>query len=63
MRVVVDFEKCIASGDCVAASPEVFAQNDDGIVVLLNDAPREDLLSSVEQAIDGCPVGCIDLED
>jgi ferredoxin len=63
MRVVVDHEKCIASGDCVAACPDVFAQDEAGIVVLLDAEPSEELRTQVENAINGCPTACIDLNE
>lgn len=40
MKVVVDEDKCVAAGQCVAAAMDVFDQRDeDGIVVLLNENP------------------------
>ncbi len=40
MRVIVDVEKCVASGNCVMADPDVFDQREeDGIVILLNESP------------------------
>jgi ferredoxin len=62
MRVIVDYEKCIASGDCVASCPEVFRQDDDGNVVLLNEEPPEELRPTVEQAVDSCPAACLDID-
>jgi len=60
MKVVVDHERCVASGACVEACPEVFAQDDDGIVVVLNDSPGEHLHEAVQEAIDSCPAAIID---
>ena len=62
MKVVVEYEKCIASGDCVAVCPEVFGQDDSGTVVLLDAEPSDELRPQVEQAIDGCPAACLDIE-
>jgi hypothetical protein len=40
MRITVDQNKCIASGQCVLSAAGVFDQRDeDGIVVLLNPSP------------------------
>lgn len=40
MKVVVDEDKCVAAGQCVAAAMDVFDQRDeDGIVVLLDENP------------------------
>ncbi|MFE4059271.1 ferredoxin, partial [Streptomyces sp. NPDC059096] len=39
MRVTVDQESCVGAGQCVLNAPDVFDQDDDGFVVLLNEAP------------------------
>lgn len=59
MEVDVDTDKCIASGGCVFACPEVFGQDDDGIVVLLDARPDESLRDKVLEAIDACPAAVI----
>ncbi|WP_234317430.1 ferredoxin, partial [Streptomyces stelliscabiei] len=43
MRVELDEPKCVASGQCVMASPEVFDQrDDDGVAILLVEHPADD---------------------
>jgi ferredoxin len=61
MQISVDTDKCIASGGCVFACPEVFDQDDDGIVVLLNANPPEELRDKVNEAIDACPAAVIEV--
>jgi ferredoxin len=61
MRVTVDHDKCIASGACVLACDEVFAQDEDGIVVLLQENPPEELRDRVMAAVRGCPATVIDI--
>jgi ferredoxin len=64
MRVTVDLEKCIASGSCVTADPDVFDQReDDGIVILLNDNPSTQHRDSVMNAARICPAMAITVED
>jgi ferredoxin len=64
MKVTVDKEKCIGSGQCVLAAPDVFdQQEDDGIVVLLNPDPPADLAEDVRQAGAVCPALAITVED
>lgn len=53
MRVEVDADICVGSGQCVMAAPEAFDQDDDGIVVVLEEAPRD--VASARQAIRLCP--------
>jgi ferredoxin len=61
MQISVDHDKCIASGACVLACREVFAQDDDGIVVLLQENPPDELHDRVMAAVRGCPATVIDV--
>jgi ferredoxin len=63
MQIVVDYERCTGAGKCVVVCPEVFAQDEDGIVVLLDESPPEELRERVDEAIDVCPAACIEVED
>ncbi|WP_327312119.1 ferredoxin [Streptomyces sp. NBC_01235] len=64
MKVVVDEEKCVAAGQCVAAAMEVFDQRDeDGIVVLLNENPGPELADDVRNAAAVCPALAIRIEE
>jgi ferredoxin len=64
MKVAVDTDKCISSGQCVLAAPEVFDQRDeDGLVVLRNPSPSADLAADVKQAATLCPALAITVED
>lgn len=64
MKVVIDEEKCVAAGNCVAAAIEVFDQRDeDGIVVLLNEFPSAELADDVRQAAAVCPALAITIEE
>ena len=64
MKVTIDTDKCIGSGQCVLASPDVFDQREeDGIVVLLNENPPAELAADVKQAAAVCPALAITVED
>ncbi|MET9294263.1 ferredoxin [Streptomyces sp. NPDC003077] len=64
MRVDVESDKCIASGVCVLAAPEVFDQNeDDGIVVVLDDRPAAERHEAVRDAAMRCPAAVIQLRE
>jgi ferredoxin len=56
MKVTVDQDKCCGAGTCVLLAPDVFDQRDeDGIVVLLDETPGEDLHDIVREAASVCP--------
>ena len=60
MRVTVDANKCVASGQCVLAAAEVFDQNeDDGVVILLNEKPNTEQYAAVRLAAEMCPASVI----
>lgn len=64
MKVTVDQEKCCAGGNCVMLAPDVFDQRDsDGVVVLLTDAPAQDLHDAVREAADVCPTAAISVDE
>jgi ferredoxin len=64
MRVKIDQDKCVASGQCVLAAVDVFDQRDeDGIVVLLNPTPPTQLAEDVRRAAALCPAQAIIVED
>jgi ferredoxin len=64
MKVIVDQNKCVASGQCVLSAPEVFDQRaEDGIVVLRTETPPEGLADDVRQAVALCPAQAIWVEE
>lgn len=64
MKVMINQDTCVASGQCVMAAAEVFDQREeDGIVILLDDNPPTDLADGVHQAATVCPAQAIDVEE
>lgn len=64
MKVVVEEAKCVASGQCVLIAPEVFDQRDeDGMVVLLDDAPATEAHAAVRESALVCPAAAIHLAE
>ncbi|MFE9207347.1 ferredoxin [Micromonospora sp. NPDC007230] len=61
-RIRVDRDRCCGSGNCVVTAPEVFDQDDDGLVVLRRAEPAPDAADRVRQAADLCPSGAISLD-
>ena len=64
MKVIVDQDKCVSSGQCVLNAEELFDQrDDDGVVVLLNDNPPADQAVNARNAAAACPALAIDIEE
>jgi len=64
MKVTVEQDKCVASGQCVMAAPDVFDQRDeDGIVVLLHPSPPTGQAEGIKQAAALCPALAITVQD
>lgn len=62
MKVTVDEVRCCGAGQCVLIAPDVFDQRDeDGIVVLLTEAPSPDLHDVVRESAMVCPAAAIHL--
>jgi ferredoxin len=55
MRIGADRDVCISAGNCVMSAPEVFDQDDDGIVVLLTDPVPESEHDRAREAVKLCP--------
>ncbi|MFC4111875.1 ferredoxin [Nonomuraea zeae] len=64
MKIIIEQDKCVASGQCVMAADDVFDQRDeDGIVVLLNEDPSPERLEDVKQAAMVCPALAITVQE
>ncbi|WP_432003434.1 ferredoxin [Streptomyces sioyaensis] len=59
MRVRIEPERCVASGQCVLVAPTVFDQDDEGIVVLLKDQPDDIEHQAVQESVHLCPAAAI----
>lgn len=62
MKVTVDEDWCVGSGSCVLASPEVFDQDESGMVVLLQAEPAPELGEAVHKAAAVCPAKVIAIQ-
>ncbi len=59
MKMHIDTDLCIGHGACEAIWPDIFEVGDDGIVLLLTEADRQDL----EDAVCHCPTQALRLEE
>ncbi|GAT07004.1 MULTISPECIES: ferredoxin [Mycobacteriaceae] len=64
MKLTVDQDKCVSSGQCVLNASEIFDQrDDDGVVVLLNASPADDQADDARKAAAACPALAIHIEE
>lgn len=64
MKVIANQGKCVAAGQCAVIAPEVFDQRDeDGVVMLLTDAPPPGEHDNVRRAAAACPARAITIEE
>jgi len=63
MKILVDVDNCIASGACVLECPEVFDQDDDGLVLLRTEQPAREHHEAVRSAAAACPAAVIQIEE
>jgi ferredoxin len=64
MKVEVDQDSCVGSGQCLLTAPEVFDQRDsDAIVELLDAEPPEGEHRAVRHAASGCPAAAITVHE
>ncbi|MEU3409088.1 ferredoxin [Streptomyces sp. NPDC006670] len=61
MRVAADRRLCCGAGMCALIAPEVFDQNEEGLVVLLDPGPPAAAHAAVREAADQCPCAAITL--
>jgi ferredoxin len=61
MRIEADAGVCIGSGNCVLTAPDLFDQDDDGIVRVLQAEPPSELEDDAHEAAERCPSQAISL--
>lgn len=61
MSVVVQTSACVGAGQCALVAPDVFDQDDDGIVLLLEADPQGADVEAATRAARLCPARAIAL--
>ena len=63
MKLAADRGVCVGAGMCVMSAPDLFDQDDDGIVtVLVEDVTANDV-TKARQAVSLCPSGALTMLD
>ncbi|RZQ62379.1 ferredoxin [Amycolatopsis suaedae] len=63
MKVTVVPDRCVGGGHCALAAPEVFDQDDDGMVVVLDADPGPGQHDAAREAAMLCPTAAIVLRE
>lgn len=64
MKVTVDQDRCVSSGQCVLNAGDVFDQrDDDGVVQVLISEPGPEHIEQTRRAAAACPALAIHLEE
>jgi ferredoxin len=59
IEVAVQRDLCIGAGMCVMSAPDVFDQDDDGVVVVLDTEVSPAQAAAVARAVASCPSGAL----
>ena len=62
MRIVLDPDKCIGSGNCEMLAPDVFEIRDDMVCRVLVPEPGPDLAEDAEMGVESCPTRALRIE-
>ena len=63
MKIKADRDVCIGAGNCVLAAENVFDQDDDAIVVVLQESPDDEDAEAARNAVGSCPSGALSIEE
>jgi len=63
VRISVVPDRCIGAAQCVLTAPDVFDQDDDGFVVVLDSRPEESKSPAARMAGKICPSQTIVVEE
>lgn len=61
MKVTVDRTRCTGLGICESINPGTFEVDDDGNLVILQDAIADAEVQGVEQAVASCPTEALSI--
>ena len=63
MEITADRTACVGAGQCAMVAPDLFDQDDDGLVLMLDDAPDDQLMAQARRAASLCPARAIMLAE
>jgi ferredoxin len=63
MRITADTTVCVGAGQCAMVADELFDQDDDGIVMLLEPEPDASQEAAARRAVSLCPARAISITE
>ncbi len=63
MRIIADASACVGAGQCAVVAGELFDQDDEGIVELLEETPGPADHAAARRAASLCPAHAITLDE
>ena len=63
MQIIADTEACVGAGQCALVAEQLFDQDDDGIVMVLDEHPGEADEAAARRAASLCPARAIRIVD
>jgi ferredoxin len=63
MRLVIDYKKCLKSGQCSYLHSELITADADGTPRVITEQIEEPLRDAAEDVVDLCPSGAISLRE
>ena len=63
MKVKVNRDSCIGCGACAMICDEVFEIDDEGISTVKKEDVEDDKKQEVQDAVESCPTGAIEVEE
>lgn len=63
MRIEAQRDACVGAGQCALVADDLFDQDDDGTVVVLDPEPSADLHAAARRAASLCPARAIHVVD
>jgi ferredoxin len=63
LRISTDTSACIGAGQCALVAGDLFDQDDEGIVMLLDSQPAEGLHAAARRAAALCPARAISISE
>jgi ferredoxin len=61
VRIEIDRQKCMGSGNCLFWAPGVFELGDDGVSFIVDPSAASE--RQIEQAVEGCPTQAISIAE